>query len=210
MPGYIYLPVPTQEMLNFADQFRDSQNTQGKERYSILHNYESGWRKGFTRAIGLGVLRNVAAKDKLYVISHGATMGSRFTGARRGAEQQGNEWKGGEYKKYSPAQLAQVIHKEGLTTSFVRLYLFICGSGLVPANQAKSFAEGLATELGGLGYGHIRVVGYLGEVSADKGFGVLRSTGPRGGGYYPLNENMVAYGPNGGQVPIPALMDAGV
>lgn len=210
MPGFIYLPVPTQEMLKFAEQFQDSQNAQGKEKYTILHNYESGWRKGFTRAIGLGVLRNVAAKDKLYVICHGATMGSRFTGARRGAVQQGNEWKGGEYKKYSPDQLAQVIQKEGLTTTFVRLYLFVCGSGLVPATQAKSFAEGVAIGLGNLGYSHIRVVGYLGEVSADGGFGVLKSTGPRGGGYYPLNENMVAFGPSGGQVPIPALMDAGV
>jgi hypothetical protein len=200
-------------MLGLAEKFRNAQTAQGKEQYSILHNYESGWRKGFTRAIGLGVLRSVSAGDKLYVMSHGSEVGSRFTGASRGATMQANgEWEGGALKKYSPAQLAEVIQKEGLTTAFVRLHLFICGSGLKPRQEgAKPFAQALAIALGDLGYKHIRVLGYVAfRVSPDNNqiSGLMHT--PGGDFYRPLNESMVAYGPTGGQVPIPALMDAGV
>ena len=214
MPGYIYLPVPTREMFDFAEEFQNAQTAQGKTPYTILHNYESGWRKGFLRAIGRGVLRNVAADDKLYVLSHGPEVGGgRFTGARRGATpptHAGGEWEGGTMKKYSPSQLAEVIKEEGLITSFVHLSLFICGSGLLPRLGGNSFAQNLAAELGSLGYEHIRVVGYLGQVSADGGFGVLLASAPGGAGYYPMEDNQVAFGPHGGRVPIPALIDRGI
>lgn len=210
MPGYIFLPVPTQEMLEEAEKFQKSQQTNNKKPYTILHNYESGWRKGFMRSVGLGVLRNVAAEDKLYLVCHGAGMGSRFTGADRGAIKDGREWKGGTMKKYSPSQMAAVIKEEGLTTSFVQLRVYICGSGLVPRGKKNSFAQNLAIELGNLGYQHVRVIGYLGAVKTGDGLEVLLGDGPKGGGYYPAEDHRVAFGPHGGQVPLAALVDNGI
>lgn len=210
MPGYIFLPVPTQEMLEAAEDFKQSQTANAKTPYTILHNYESGWRKGFMRGIGLGVLRNVAAQDKLYLVCHGAGMGSRFTGADRGAKKVGRHWEGGTLKKYDPKQIAKVIKDEGLITSFVQLRVYICGSGLVPPKAQQSFAQDLAMELGTLGYSHIRVIGYLGAVKTGNGLEVLLGDGPKGGGYYPAEEHKVAFGPHGGRVPVAALTDDGI
>jgi hypothetical protein len=210
MPGYIYLPVATQEMLDEAGKFQRSQQTNHKTPYSILHNYESGWGKGFMRSLGLGVLRNVAAEDKLYLLCHGDTMGSSATGARRGAKKDGRHWVGGTLKKYSASRMATVIKDEGLVASFVQLRVYICGSGLVPNGAARSFAQDLAVELGSLGYQHIRVIGYLGEVKTGDGLEVLLADGPRGGGYYPAEDHKVAFGPHGGQVPLAALVDNGI
>jgi hypothetical protein len=210
MPGYIFLPVPTQEMLEAAEDFRRSQQANAKTPYTILLNYESGWRKGFMRSLGLGVLRNVAAEDKLYLVCHGAGMGSRFTGADRGAKKVGRNWEGGIMKKYSPSQIATVIKEEGLLTSFIQLRVYICGSGLVPHGATKSFAQDLAIELGTLGYQHIRVIGYLGAVKTGNGLAVLLGDGPQGGGYYPAEDHRVAFGPHGGQVPLAGLVDTGI
>src|SRR5262245_23861660 len=116
MAGYIYLPVPTQEMLDFAHDWQQGQIEKGKTPYKILHNYEAGRLKGFLRNIGRGVLRNVVATDKLYVLAHGAANGSRRIGAERGGakvlEAGVEKWEGGVMKSYTPAELAAVIQKE--------------------------------------------------------------------------------------------------
>lgn len=169
MAGYIYLPVATAEMKEFARDWQDGQRRKGKVPYAILHNYESGWRKGFLRAIGRGVLRNVLASDKLYIVAHGAALGSRFIGSERGAVKKGNDWVGGTFKKYSPDQLATVLKNEGLRTDFIDLRVFACGSALVPqgVNATVSFAQGLKNALVGLGYAHLQVTGYQGAVKAS-------------------------------------------
>lgn len=168
MAGYIYLPIPTQEMLNFAADWRQGQTDKGKTPCTVLHNYESGWRKGFMRKVGLGVLRNIAASDKLYVLAHGSSRGSRKIGARRGAQKgldRGVErWTGGTMKAYTPDELAEVIQKEGLLTSFVDLRVFACGSGLVPEGETRAFSEQLCESLVALGYNLIQVTGYAGAV----------------------------------------------
>jgi hypothetical protein len=171
MAGYIYLPVATEEMMGFARTWQEGQKDKGRVPYEILKNYESGWRKGFVRGIGRGVLRNVVAQDTLYVLCHGAAAGSSKIGAERGGKQVLKkgvpEWEGGVMKAYTPDQLAVVMRDESLLKSFVDLRMFVCGSALIPASQAKSFAERTALSMGALGYTHLRVTGYLGAVRSD-------------------------------------------
>ena len=171
MAGYIYLPIPTQEMLKFAANWREGQTNKGKTPYAVLHNYESGWGKGLRRRVGLGVLRNVIASDRLYVLAHGSAKGSKKIGARRGATAEvtaGMErWKGGVMKAYTPDELAEVIQKEGLLTSFVDLRVFACGSGLVPAGETRAFSEKLCESLVAQGYNLIQVTGYAGAVRSS-------------------------------------------
>jgi hypothetical protein len=171
MAKYIFLPVPTQEMLKFAENWREGQIANGKTPNPILHNYESGWRKGFMRGVGLGVLRNVVATDTVYVLAHGAAKGSRKIGASRGGEKNlvrgVEEWTGGELKGYTPEALASVIQKEGLLSSFVDLRVFACGSGLIPDGESRAYAEGLCEALAALGYALIQVTGYAGSVRSS-------------------------------------------
>ena len=118
MAGYIYLPVPTTEMLEFAKDWQDGQRAKGKTPYQVLKNFQSGWRKGAVRGLGFGVLRNVTAADKLYILAHGNSLGSVKIGAKRGATRAGLRWTGGTAKKYDSDELAEVLQAEGLTTGF--------------------------------------------------------------------------------------------
>src|ERR1700749_3318754 len=85
MAGFIYFPVATEEMIDFAIDWQNGQKARGWVPYPILKNYESGWRKGFVRGIGRGVLRGLSAQDKLFILCHGASEGSSKIGAERGA-----------------------------------------------------------------------------------------------------------------------------
>jgi hypothetical protein len=171
MAGYIYLPVATQEMVGFAKDWQAGQKARGFVPYEILKNYEAGWRKGFVRGVGRGVLRNLSAQDKLFVLCHGKARGSNQIGVARGAKLEikagVGEWEGGRMKAYDPTQLALVTQKEGLLKSFVDLRLFICGSAVTPAGQGQSFAQRYAVAMGILEYAHLRVTGYLGSVRSD-------------------------------------------
>ena len=73
MAGYIYLPVPTPEMIGEAKLWREGQADKGETPNGLLYNFEKGFRKGFVRNFCGGVLRNVVATDKLYVLCHGET-----------------------------------------------------------------------------------------------------------------------------------------
>lgn len=170
MPGYIYLPVPTQEMLDFARDWTEGQRAKGKTPYTVVHNrYVSGLMKGLMRHTGHGVLRNIAATDKLYILAHGAATGSKRIGGWRGMHFDAgtNDWEGGTLKGYTADQMARALEGEGLIKSFVDLRVFACGSGLVPppkSGETQSFAERLRTALRGRGYNHVAVTGYLGSV----------------------------------------------
>lgn len=169
MAGYIYLPVPTHEMIDFATDWQDGQRAKGKVPYQILKNFESGWRKGAVRALGKGVLRNVAAADKLYILAHGNSLGSAAIGAKRGATRSGLAWTGGTSKKYTPDELADVLQAEGLPTNFVDLRVFACGSATTPATGAAtaSFAQRLKNAMVALGYNAIIVTGYEGALKTS-------------------------------------------
>lgn len=168
MAGYIYIPIPTLEMLEFAQDWQDGQRLKNKEPYQILKNaYDSGWRKGAMRNLGFGALKNVTAVDKVYILAHAAALNCKIV-ANRGATKQGlNNWVGGTPKSYSPQALATVLRNEKLPLTFSDLRVFACGSGIVPADSTVSFAQGLAQALRFLGYAHISVTGYLGNVKTS-------------------------------------------
>lgn len=155
MAGYIYLPIPTAEMKNFAKDFNDGRAEKGKAKYPVVSNpHVKGPLKGFRRRVGLGCLRSVTA-GKLYIIVHGSAKGSKFVGASRSNN---------VLKKYTPDELADVIEAEGLLKSFVDLRLFACGSGLAPDATYGPYGQRLAGALRNNGYNGIQVTGYEGAL----------------------------------------------
>ncbi|MGR6838868.1 hypothetical protein ACU5DF_07020 [Aliivibrio wodanis] len=173
MTSYIYIPVATPEMCAFAEDWQQGQIAKGKQPYQILSNCESGILKGIKRKAKLGVLRDVSVSDKVYILAHGHGLGSSAIGARRGAKKElklGIEnWQGGDLKKYTPLDLAEVLKDEGLRTGFQDLRVFACGSANVPPKEGctSSFAQGLAEALRECGYNSIKVTGYQGMVKTS-------------------------------------------
>jgi hypothetical protein len=169
MAGYIFLPVDTQEMREFAENWQEGQRRNGKSPYTLLCNSSSRLQ----RATYGGALRMLTRADKLYVLAHGGEMGSRRIGARRGAQRGGGpvpSWTGGELKTYTPEQLAALMVNEGLPWNIVDVRLFICGSGLGPTVNGvpyRPFAERFRDEMLMRGYSDIRVTGYLGSVRSS-------------------------------------------
>jgi hypothetical protein len=171
MAGYIFIPVPTPEMLEFAQDWDAGRLAKGKQPYTVLRNhFDSGPGKGLARGLGYGVLRNVTSGDKLYILAHGHSLGSTAIGVRRGAKKvivlAKPSWTGGTMKQYGPDELAAVLEKEGLVKSFVDLRVFACGSANVPAapGVTASFAQGLRDAMRALGYNSVRVTGYEGAL----------------------------------------------
>ena len=172
MTTWIYLPVPTQEMRDFAIGLNLG------SQYTLSNYFVSGKGKAITRFFG-GCLGGVSAWDELLLICHGATGGSKFTGATRDDN---------KLKKYSPEELAGVIRKEGLAKSFIDLKLLVCGGGLRPRGGVDDpFAERLCDALKAEGYSQIRVTGYLGDVSTSGGKVKVLRNGEQGGKYYDGN-----------------------
>lgn len=172
MAGYIFIPVATPEMLEFAHNWQQGQQEKGKTPYQILHSAESGWQKGARQKLGLGALKCVTAADKVYILAHGAALGSSAIGACRGGEKVAafgsDQWQGGTLKSYTAAALARLLEKEGLAKHNMDVRVFACGSGNTPATATRSFAEELALELRALGYPNgLRVTGYLGSVRSS-------------------------------------------
>jgi len=173
MASYIYIPVATPEMFNFAVDWQQGQIRKGKQPYQILSNNESGLFKGIKRKCKLGVLRNVCVGDKVYILAHGHGSGSSAIGARREATKVKSlgvdNWEGGTLKKYTPQALAKVLKDEGLRQGFQDLRVFACGSANIPPKEraTASFAQGLAESLRDLGYNSIRVTGYQGMVKTS-------------------------------------------
>jgi hypothetical protein len=173
MAGYIYLPVPTTEMMEFCSDWANGQKAKGKTSYPILFNQHSGLLKSARRHFGGGVLHRLTPQDKLYILSHGAATGSSFIGADRGNRKivvRGiTQWTGGTLKKYSPLELALLLIREKLPCNFVDLRVFACGSGIVPNKEGveASFAQLLAEEMRKLGFKNIQVTGYLGSVRSS-------------------------------------------
>lgn len=174
MATYAYLPVPTNEMRDFALRLRlPPQN--------ILSNrFIKGYGKALARMAD-GCLGKLTADDRLLLVCHGLERGSKTTGADRG-DKQHPDW-----KVYTPAHLARAIEKEGLTKSFVDLRLLVCGSALPPEGEAP-FAKRLCDELTQRGYANILVTGYKGKVSTDNGKIEVARNGPQGGRYYDADD----------------------
>ena len=174
MAEYIYLPVPTKEMIEFANKFKDARLKKTNTDVGILKNYfVSGMLKGVSRHLFGGCLRAVHQGDSLFLILHGAGVaGSRFIGAKRNGGQ----------KKYTPEQIARTIEKEGLPKSFEDLFLLSCGGGLDVDDGGrlhKPFVAKVSAALKDLGYSRIRVTGYMGDVKpgCGDGYQVVVDTG---------------------------------
>jgi hypothetical protein len=169
MSSYIYLPVPSDEMMGFANDWngydgRDrgldgrpieatGRRKKGKLPYAVLFNDSDRWRtKGKSPKSGVGCLSVVGPGDKLYVLAHMDADSFKI----------GGHWDG-KPRGFGPADLAKAIQREGLTPFFRDLRLYACGSG-IPAATGPSFAKELLAELQELGYSSIRVRGYNGDL----------------------------------------------
>lgn len=171
MATYIYLPIPTQEMRDFASKLKlGRQNT-------LCNYFVSGRGKAITRFIS-GCLSGVKPWDTLLLICHGSDGGSTKTGAKRD----------GILKAYTPDQLARTIDKEDLTKSFIDLKLLVCGSAETTALKGgDSFGKRVCAAMKDRDYKKIQVTGYLGLVSTDGGKVSVLRDGIDGGRYYPAD-----------------------
>ena len=141
------------------------------------------------RAIGLGCLRAVGARDTIYLLLHGTgDVCSREVGVDRAKVllpdgQWGRPAGVAAIKKaYTPTDIARVLEAEGLPRDFQDLHLLTCGSGLEglrdksskdwqPDDEKfrKSYAKRVYDILKARGYRFIHVTGYLGDVSLGVG-----------------------------------------
>jgi hypothetical protein len=161
---YLYLPVGTPEMMEFASDWNADQRKKGEIEHPIITNASKGFVKACRRMTGGGMLRMIGNTDTIYVITHGKARGSREIGADRGAVKKGLAWEGGTLKAWTAENFAKHLEKEGLSKDHVDLRMFVCGSGLTPAGSTKPFAQVLYEAMKKNGYSRIVVTGYLGSV----------------------------------------------
>ena len=164
----VYVPVADDEVVQNARALwqgkTDKAQAEGRTaRIRLIVCTDSGLAKAARRRRGEGLLREVGAADKLYVMAHSFWAedddpdGETFAGI-------GGD-RGGRTRLYDPEILARHLRAEGLTRQFVDLRMFACNSGLAQASLGGlTFAGELARELRALGYASILVTGYLGEV----------------------------------------------
>jgi len=169
MSNYIYLPVNSIEMWNFAENSREFLEVPVTN--VLANKVTSGVGKAMYRWINKCV-QNVGANDCLYIILHGAgTADSRFVGGSRnkGKKKQVMEYErglpkytGGDMKKYTPDHLAKTLVKEGLSKLVADIHVLTCGSGL--ADKKDAWAKRLKTALEGH-CNNLTVTGYRGNIS---------------------------------------------
>lgn len=198
---YVYLPVGTREMLDFADHWNADLRAKGAAECPIICNSSSGFLKAARRICGDGMLRMVGALDTLFVIAHGDGSGSRRIGAERsGRKTDGpiSTWTGGVMKSWTAPSFAEHLQKEGLRADFIDLRIFACGSGLaprspeIPRKDRIPFAEGLFRSMRKLNFARVEVSGYLGSVRNAEGPKVEYV---QGGGFtlVPISEAWIKY-----------------
>jgi hypothetical protein len=171
MAGYIYLPIPAADLLDFAAEWRAGQERKGKNPYPLLyHNIVGGAAKVFVRKMGFGLLRNLQPADKLYVLMHGASNGPLVIADKKLKRDPDSvkampRYIGGVQHQYTAHELALILRDEGLPRSFQDLRIFACYSGAYRGNLP--FGLLLREEMRLLRYGHLRVIGYIGETSGE-------------------------------------------
>ncbi|MGX9966629.1 hypothetical protein ACVFYP_25110 [Roseomonas sp. F4] len=196
MPGltYLYLPVGSAEMMDFANDWNADLRRTGRPECPVIANTSSGGLKAVRRLFGNGMLKVLGTEDTLFVIAHGAARGSRRIGADRGGVQVGREWEGGVMKSWLAPEFARHLDKEGLRKDFVDLRLFACGSGLVAESTGVSYAEALWNAMRRSGYARLEMTGYLGSVRTSFLGQPVVEYAPRGGiTMVPVHEACVHY-----------------
>jgi hypothetical protein len=164
---YIFLPIPTPEMIELSQYWQAGQAQKNKPPYRVLHGGSTLAPINFARQqLGFGVLSKVKIIDKLYVLLHG-TSNVPAVGAEIGNHKNHlNQWQGGRWRQLNAPVLAQTLMREGLHPLFHDLRIFACYSGTVTAGSRNgtSFAQELLAAMQGLGYSNLRVAGYKGEI----------------------------------------------
>lgn len=166
--GYIYVPITTPKnksksgLLDFASVWIDGRKEKGKDAYTIIQG------PFLKNAEPKGRLAGLTANDKLYILGHGRLEGSDFIG---GTVKHKRPWKSDTILKLTPAQLADNLHKEGLTRDFIHLRVFSCGSANrhPDFNNNMPFAAALKAAMQALGYNNLRVTGYTGLTHTNYG-----------------------------------------
>ncbi|WP_444941281.1 hypothetical protein ACJJI3_01690 [Microbulbifer sp. ZKSA004] len=194
MAKYIYLPVNSEEMLEFAENMASAWSI--PKNHILANKVTSGIGKSMYRWIDK-CLSSLKSGDTLYIVSHGTGAGDgEQIGAQRNNgknkqtkvfERGVESWQGGEWKTYTPTQLAATLVKEGLPGSFVDLHLCACGSGYDGERLrpwAQRLREAMATT-----HTSLEVTGYLGWFDAT-GSSVKIKVNTK---YYDLNERAVTF-----------------
>ena len=179
MPGYIFLPVPTEEMLEEARTWTSGQTEKGKVPYIILRNSsDSGLGKAMSRLSSGGCLKEVSPNSKVYILAHGSGYGdTEYIGADRSYDfennaigasygDQNNDAREAEWKKYTPREMALLLKREGLTRRIRQVNVYACGSG-IEGREMPSWAARLKSEMNALGYNDVLVGGYTADVKTS-------------------------------------------
>ena len=150
MASYVYLPVPTPELLKTAVALEAKLNVHnpGSCHGTRRNNALKGLAKWNNRRGGHGCLAGIGADDTLYVVIHGSGLsGMEKAGADRNAASEVlkradnikrpltaiddlvDDGPAPEWKTYTAKHLAKTMRKEGLPTSHRLIELLACGGG---------------------------------------------------------------------------------
>lgn len=182
MAKYIYLPVPSAEMVELAE---DMASAISIPKTNIMANkVEKGVGKAMYRWINK-CLSDMKSTDTVYILLHG---NGRADGKQVGAQRNDTFGDGKSWKTYTPTQLASTLGKEGLPTSFVDLHLCACGSGY-DGDKLRPWAKRLKDQMST--YSNIKVTGYLGWFSITGT--TIRIKDPVNASFHSLEEKAVTF-----------------
>jgi len=174
---YIFLPIPTQDLLRYAEKWNKGRIDKGKQPYHLLFHH--GINKNIRRTLGMGVLQRVASGDKLYVLAHGH-VNRKVICAEEGGRQ------------FEPDQFAAYLEKEGLRKDFRDLRIFACETSERPETGELSFAEELMLSMRKAGYAHVTVSGYSGITNTNYDL-LSHKTSVKDGLYYRAKNNRTTF-----------------
>ncbi|MCO1334624.1 hypothetical protein MO867_09760 [Microbulbifer sp. OS29] len=191
---YIYIPINSSEMQEYAQELAKAWNIPVNQ--ILANKFSSGVGKAMYRWVNQ-CLSKLTAADTLYVVTHGTGAGDgQFIGAERSSSDSKQKkvymngmphWEGGEWKTYSPQQLANTLVKEGLPINFVNLHVCACGSGY-DGEKLRPWAQRMHQAMAAT-YRNIRVTGYRGWFSCSTNRVCIKV----GSQFYPLEERAVTF-----------------
>ncbi|BBM01779.1 hypothetical protein [Microbulbifer sp. GL-2] len=191
---YIYIPINSDEMQEFAKDLAGAWNIPVNQ--ILANKVTSGVGKAMYRWVDK-CLSKLTPSDTLYIVTHGTgAPDGKMIGAQRnsGKNKQKKvyvkgmaQWQGGEWKTYTPTQLASTLVKEGLPANFVDLHVCACGSGY-DGSELRPWAQRLLQQMGS-SYRSLQVTGYRGWFSCS----TTRVCIKVGTKFYPLEDRAVTF-----------------
>ncbi|WP_444928662.1 hypothetical protein ACJJIF_12375 [Microbulbifer sp. SSSA002] len=191
---YIYIPVNSEEMQEFAKDLATAWKIPVNQ--ILANKVTSGRGKAMYRWVDQ-CLSKLTAADTLYIVTHG-TGGAdgKVIGAERSVGNNKQKrvvnrgavtWEGGEWKTYTPEELATTLNKEGLPANFVDLHVCACGSGY-DGKKLRPWAQRLRQQMAGT-HKSIQVTGYLGWFSCSTNKVCIKV----GNEFFPMEERSVTF-----------------